>query len=862
MLHNDGNIYFSRLRYARHAASRQAMMASLGVEAGTALTADVARTDGSKQPEEKKLQFGVVYIEDGVEDDDDDEEEYTIEYVSGGGATSTLDRVMEAWMERVQTESGNGQYDKRMPLPQSPIEQRNQILLEARQWFNGCQPAKNEERWWMPTFTRSQQFATITGANKILKALAKANKTAPCPSIEALAGQILDFVSASDEKANIETYNAYFECMDGSVAHRRANKIEEKMAELVNKAKKKPHAPKPNAETIDIAIRAWSEVGGKNSIDAIGKLMKSPPCCKFSPTRETYSALLAAAGTQSTALVCSSRLFNRDTAKQIMEQIQAASIQENDESLRPDTDLFNIPIVSKSFANHETLYGSSDLWTENIVLSEEAASIEEWVKDMSQGDNVLVRPNIATIEALIHAWVKTGTKDGIEKAETWASSALAEASAELGGPIQPSLQTFHPILASYAFTGQPAKLKDWIGRLEAVGGSCNPDSRLRALEITAHMHALRRGLKQGLDQPSDADLTEHAEGCSSLLRNLVSDVVKFHEGKSSEPLFLDAVAFVETVKAWGHLSCFRRESGGDFEYCAQQALEVQKLFESTIRDMGTISTEHISSEYTTLQLAHLRFMAPQLYVTTANVFHETVMNLEESRVTLYTKVIDSMLRSAAEHGRELQKLSTRQHLTGEVMYLDMYTYHPKLHEFPYHEEVLDFCLRVANQCTQSSASTANQSELVQLCNLILKLHFSVASSSERKTMTRTTHLFKSISEVFLAVESREERAGLLNHLLETVKASPNHAEAEFTEELETATSLIRGVRRKSDGRSDAQLKPELTISGTPKQNVTPTAGGAVRTKEKVYPISGGTKRIHRKGPTRARPPRFSSASSA
>ena len=862
MVHEDGNVYYSRQRHAHQAASRQVMMSSLGVEAGTGLTADVARTEASMQSEEKELQFGVVYIEDGEEDDEDDDDdgEYTIEYVSGRGVTSTLDRVMEAWTERVHTESDYGQYDKRMPLPQSPIEQRNQILLEARQWFNGCQPAKKQERWWMPTFARSQHFATVTGANKMLKALAKANKTAPCPSVEALAGQILDFVSASDEKANIESYNAYFECMDRSVPLKRASTIEEKMAELFEKAKNNPHAPKPNSETIDIAIRAWSEVGGKNAIDAIRKLMKSPPCSKFSPTRETYSALLAATGTQSNAHCCSIRLFDREMAKRIMEQIQAASIQENDESLRPDTDLFNIPIVSKSFANHETLFGSSDLCTDNIRLSEEAASMEEWVKEMSL-DNDLLRPNIATIEALIHAWTKTGTKDGIEKAETWASSTLAEASAGLEGAIQPSLQTFHPILAFYAFTGEPAKLKNWIDRLKTVGGSCNPDSRLRDLEITARMHALRRGLRKELEQPSGADLTEHAEGRSTLLRNLVSDVVKFHEGKSSEPLFLDAVAFVETVKAWGHLSCFRRESGDDFEYCLHQALQVQKLFESAIHDIATINTEHICSDYTARQLAHLRFMAPQLYFHTANVFYATVENLEESRITIYTTIVDSMLRRAAEHGRELLKSGTSQNLTGQVMYLDLYTYHPKLNECPYHEEVLDLCLRVANHCTQYSASRANQSELVQLCNLMLKLHFSVPTSSERKTLTRTTHLFTSISEVFSVVESREERVSLLNHLLETIKASTNRAEAEFVEKLETTIFLVHGLRRRSDGRSDAQLKPELTIAGPPKQKFTPTTGGAVHTKQKVNSRNGGTKRIHRKGPTRVRPPRFSSASS-
>lgn len=809
-----------------------------------------------KQPKEDNIQFGVVYV------DDDDDEEYTIHFTAPtpsaeaqSASFRTLDRIMEAWFGRTAISPGNGQGSDHMPLLQNPSEQRNQILKEARQWFNGALQPKKSEKWWLPTFTHSHNFASTTAANRILQALSTANKISPCPEIEETAQTIFDFILESEEKPDIETYHAFFGCLDCEKSPvRKAKKIGQYLKTLQNS--NSACYPKPNGETINFAIQAWSQVGGKIATEAIEKLMRSELTTSL-PTRAIYISLLVATGAKESPSG-GVKSFNPEHARDIIEQMQALSTEMNDESLIPDTEIWNVPIVSNSFYNHEILFSNGFLEKDD-KLWEDALRIENWVKEMDQGANARIRPNVATYEAIIQAWIKTGTEVGLEKAESWAQRLLDVASPL--GPIKPRLQTFHPILAAHAFTGQLTQLEVWIGRLTGANASCQPDCRVRGLEITAHVNAMKQKIRK-IDSSgvTDSELTHHAEACSRLLRDFTTEVFTFYKGESRNSLFLEVEAFLETAQAWECLAHHRSAAGGDVDYCVQRALEVQELHSSITRRLEMIDVNYVLSAHVRQQVDHLRFNAVQLNKAILRVFIDTISNDKEPYFLKHINVVDAMLRTAAAYGHVFHTSSTRQHYAGEVVYPDLFSYHPNAVKLSYDDSVIDFCTEVANLSQIVSAAKHPLDKLIPLCALVLQLATPDSTSNESKSAL--AFLYNSIGEVFSVVEPKEERAALLHNLVAAVKMLPSRDAAIIVDKFTKVIGRMDVVRQRHDSRIDEQRKPRLSFGGVyQKHNMSALAEEPERPRYKAMTVGGGVKRISKKAGMRSRS-RISSPSSA
>ena len=796
----------------------------------------------------KSLNYEVVLFDNETVDD---QEGYTIQSVSSSVFvlandsavySKTLDRIMEAWEDRVATEPWNEIDSQRMPLLQTPIEQQKQILCEAILWFNGVQqPKKDKEKWWIPTFSRPKQFSTVTTGTRILHALAKANKIAPCPSIESTATMIFDFMAASDEKLSIESYNEYFECFNGISAMRKAKKIQQQMSLLLKS--NQLDDPKPNSETRHIAMRAWSQVGGKVAINAIEKLM-SQESSQCLPTREAYAALLAATsgkGPDTSGI----KLFNSDEARRIINQMQAACIERSDESLRPDTELFNIPIVSDAIDNYEVLFSNGFL-KKCPKLWKESSLIEAWVSQMGDGDDA-VQPDARSYGAVIQSWVLTGTEEGLEIAESWALKLLRGSLHEK--KIQAVLSPFHPILAAYAFTGNTIKVKEWIDRLEMAGDSRSPQIRLRALLITANSNAIKLRLQTDVSLWNFQNcLSHHAEACSSLLTEFTSDIVKFYQGESTEPLFLEAVAFHETAKAWGYFTRYRQENGGDVESCVKKAMHVQELLKSTISHLGTVDCDPELVSSMRQQLVHLGFNTIELNTILLEVLGSTVKKQKEPWILEHPHVVDSMLRHSAECGRTLHEISHPQQLSGEVIYSDHFSYHPNVERRSFHDSVAHFCTEIAILLQFVSAEKQSISDIIQLCDLVLKLVARDTSSNENKR--ELTVLYTAVGEVFSNVELKEERAALLQYLVDVMEVSPTPLEADLANDLKRVISRINCVRKQTKGSSCGEQEPQLSSDEQPTQEIIDLSEGNESQKQKSHAFSGGTHRISRRGGTK------------
>ena len=810
----------------------------------------------------KTLNYEVVFFDN---DTDNDQENYTIQSVSstvlahaGNNPvdSKTLDRIMEAWEERVATKPWNTLDTQRMPLQQTPSEQRDLVVQEAMLWFNGLQqPKKDEEKWWIPVYSRPQQLSTVTAGTRILHALAKANKIAPCPSIETTATTIFDFMAASDEKLTIESYNHYFECFNGESAMRKAKKVQQQLTLLLKS--NRLDAPNPNAETKLIAMRAWSQLGGNVANHEIQKLM-SQESPQDLPTREVYATLLAASsGKESDA--GGVKIFNFDESRRIIHQMQAACIARRDESLRPDTELFNIPIISHAIDNFEELFSNG--FVEKCSKSwKEALLIEAWVNQM-EGSNDAAQPDAASYGAVIQAWVRTGTEVGLEKAESWAlrlfSSPLNEKD------IEAKLPPFHPILAAYAFTGNPNKVKEWIDRLEKLGGSHRPHIRLRALQITAYSNSIKLRLQNDVSLTANSNavkpilqsdvslcqfqnsLSHNAETCSGLLTAFTSDIVKFYQGDFTEPFFLEAVAFHETAKAWGYFTRFQHDNGGDVEYCVEKAMEVQELLKSTISHLGTIDCDPKLVSSMRQQIVHLGFNTIELNNILLDVLDNTVKNRKKTWILQRPHVVDSMLRQSAECGRTLHGISHLQQLSGEVIYSDHFSYHPIVGRRSFHDHIVHSCTKIASLLEVATAEKQSISDIIQLCDLVLKLVARDAHSNDDKV--ELIVLYKTIGKVFSTVELKEERAALLQYLVDFIEVSPTPLEADLAIDLKKAITRIDWVRTRTEGSASREQQPHLLLNEQMKQKMRSPLEGSESQKQKSKAFSGGTQRISRRG---------------
>ena len=218
----------------------------------------------------------------------------------------------------------------------------------------------------------------------------------------------------------------------------------------------------------------------------------------------------------------SSNVFDLEFAKQVLERMKTLYQETGNESFQPDTQIFNAPMPWSGgliwnetrpntrripWDDHRALYKNgfrqpptetSDSETQEETTStsdaddetkpespdalvRNAERLEEWIQYM---DEYEAKPNIETFEALIQAWVRTGTRQGLEKAEAVIEERILPSSVPL------RIQTLHPILAAWLHVRDeqsPSKLLKWIECLrsqdEATRDALQRDLRFLCLEL-------------------------------------------------------------------------------------------------------------------------------------------------------------------------------------------------------------------------------------------------------------------------------------------------------------------------------------------------------------------------------------------
>ncbi len=139
------------------------------------------------------------------------------------------------------------------------------------------------------------------------------------------------------------------------------------------------------------------------------------------------------------------------------------SLQHSEDSLRIDREIYNAPLpwhgdVTLIRESYKRLF-QNGFQANNESRSEATSSVkmvEKWIIKMErisiENGQTAEAPDIRTYEAVIQAWTKTGTEEGLLRAESWASRALE---ASLSDPFFcPRLATFSLIVSAWAQCGE------------------------------------------------------------------------------------------------------------------------------------------------------------------------------------------------------------------------------------------------------------------------------------------------------------------------------------------------------------------------------------------------------------------------
>ncbi|KAL7579665.1 hypothetical protein ACA910_021815 [Epithemia clementina (nom. ined.)] len=351
------------------------------------------------------------------------------------------------------------------------------------------------------------------------------NSTVCRTSTELTASKILNMLWASETVSpDADAYNLYLQCLEGPDPVTRALRAESIFQRMKNQTRLRGFVPPvPNTGTYNTLLHLWAQVGGANG--RYSKLEES-----FEPNRDSFLAVLSSSSyVDSEHVESESNVFDLEFAKQCVQRMATLHQETGNDSFQPDTAILNAPmrwsgglLWQQSRPNTRripwddqcTIYRNGFRpVSSNNALVRNAEQMQEWVQYMGQEYNV--QPNVETYEALIQAWVRTGTREGLEKAEAIVHEHMSSPSSS--APVR--IQTLHPILAAWLHVkdkDSASRIMKWIEFLrskdEATRDALQMDLRFLCLEIATNLlqqqDVSKHGAAQALTAAAvDSDVT-------------------------------------------------------------------------------------------------------------------------------------------------------------------------------------------------------------------------------------------------------------------------------------------------------------------------------------------------------------------
>jgi hypothetical protein len=537
---------------------------------------------------------------------------------------------------------------------------------------------------------------------------------------EQIATQLLErmwaFAASSEEQPSAETYNAYLKCIHGPSTHGAARRASEILTRMQTSEPDESGRvlPLPNVGTLNAVLQLWARVKDETTRregmqDVYERLVQNGNGGNtIVPNRETFVTILSSEAEDGLDTVFAKSWIDR-----------MADISHDNPSLLPDSEVWNAPLrwsgvkdelaagsrSPASWDDYSSIFQSGFRPVSNgeDFHSEQAQKAEAWLEQMKDANPAL--PNIETYESLIQALVRTGTRNGLKKAEAWAEQVIASSS-----QLKPRLSTFHPIIAAWAYCGDdegPEWVTGWIKRLESLGDRSLPDGRVKGAYVQALVSVQQTKLKSiqtvGDEQSERTSLADEvqqaARKCSTYLESLCAEI---NQGKRD--FILDATVFQQAILAWKtSIQAYDRAGGNDLERIDQAAeglVHIVNQFDSLIYSLQLLPNEGNKSLSSSSDQQRRHLMLTAIGVLDAYLhslividrFRQRLPRWDKKEILLQRQLsqIEKLIRRCDELRQIYHKTEGRNDPSGRkqradefLTYRDNFYYHtPQLSELP------------------------------------------------------------------------------------------------------------------------------------------------------------------------------------
>ena len=763
------------------------------------------------------------YCSDYDEDDSDDEE-YTITYLPGTSPSgdnplqnlaNPMSRVLGGWNDATLALQCEMEHVP-VILQRQPEQELERLIQNAQDWIEQELPSAHDRRAQHSEhrvlLKSSGSPRTLDIANTILMGLAKAHRRIEFSDkprgVEKVATEIVNYLwTTLSAQPNADTYASYVACLEGpdpKVVADRALTLLEKMksGEPVDSSIVGGKVyPKPTIEVTNAVIQLHAQLGGHSARDIFYSVED--------PNRVTFLSVLSSMSYPAVAddsTTASS--FDPVFAQECIDQMQAlADENQNDETWIPDLQVYNSGLrwsggiqstLSRPYARPLSWDLHADIFQEgfqefdeNSRLVQDAYRMHAWLEKMA-GIGGSITPNIETYEAVIQAYIRTGTEEGVKHAESLLTSLLE--SPAYAHTLR--MQTFHPIVAAWAYLGHddgPAKVDEWIEILEDLGKksdhSLQIDSRVREASLLAHAQRMRKMIEMATKNfkttAETGKLVDTAYGCCIHLKDMCARLQEESSENHTNSL-LDVRVFVLVLDTWGKLGLHLLDSNEPER--AQLALE--KMYEVVEEYESLLLALHkrhpsTSDRKRDMQLQHMTGNAHQVYAAFLSFLKDS-MHLHNSVLSnngsgwLHGGLMSSIeqwVRRIDEFGL-VNNSDTFKEYSNDIVYSDMYSYSAGSEPRDGCEVPSDFLIQVIEYLRHDSPVTAlaeRRGEVIRLLFLTMDV------LSVQNDQTSLTGSFEDIVDTVCKLSnSPEEREALLSRVQNRVEWMQANATGSLT----------------------------------------------------------------------------------
>jgi len=535
---------------------------------------------------------------DDIKDEDYEEEEYVIRNVPGSGTAPPSHRALEALAQAPTKAAAYDESKTRVTI--DPVQQLEATIKMANTWADANKSQKKTRNPHRIILPRQDTPNLLLVGKSILSGLAKANQNVTISQAssgaEDAASKVLEVLcKTQNARPDADAYTLFLRCLQGGSPKVIAEKAEKILNDMREEIFWRGHLlPKPNTGTMNALIQLWAQIGSTSGrYDNIGE--------DFVPNRESFLAILSSSAYEP-FVEGDSEGFDSEFAGECIKRMR--ELADDNESLLPDTQIYNAPLrwsggsqfhISRPYAryiawdDHEKLFRDGvQEFDEKSAHVQNARAVEAWVEEMKTSGDERIQPNIESYEAVIQAWVRTATLEGLDRSESVAEMLLSDLS---NCSTRPRLQTFHPILAGWMYSQHAkglGKLQEWIERLESYSESVPgllPDGRILESLIAAHV-SRQQTLKDGTNSEAQESLLDSASACSRILQQFCEPFeLSQSEVTDRDPFSYQYAPFSQTIQAWSNVAFvnLNPDDADSFDRALIEMLRTVALFEKNVQ---------------------------------------------------------------------------------------------------------------------------------------------------------------------------------------------------------------------------------------------------------------------------------------